>query len=688
MVGETQQIPTQGPVMANLVMLNLPPFDAGTDRWSLYKTRLVYYFTCRKIIKDEERKAIFLASISLPTIELLQSLLMPKQLSDEEVTFDKIVDELDKQYDDAKSALPSVYSFYTCFQKPGQPISDWFTELKERARQCNFSASKWNGKPLERALRDMLVIGTNNRQIRERLIKEDDPDLDTSLKLAKAVETLQKDVADFEKKIRQEHSQESPLDNRCFKCNRLAAESTPIYKLRTNGRDIEYEIDTGAEQSLISTVEWVKIGRPSYEPTDIKLTVYDGRQLPVKDIFSKELGHCTKLKAKIHMKPEATPRFFKPRQVPFALLPAVKEELLHEARVGIIEKMIPQNGQLLLCLCQNQMEKFVFVVTSSKLDFKDTFLQIELDEEILQCSSHLPEGYGSTHQWHSQLRTPKHPQASLERVRQFGFTCNREKCQFFQDQVHYLGYIISKNGKIPHEERVKAIKNFPTPKNVKDVESFLGKLNYYGSFIPDMSTICEPLNMLRRKETKFKWTEICNAAFDKLKLSLAEATMLVHYDPAVPLVLATDASEYGIGAVLLHQYPDKTERPIAHASKTLNPAERGYSQIEKKGLAIVYGVKKFHQYLAARKFILFTDHQPLVSIFHPAKCIPVYTLKRLQRWALTLMSYSFEIIYKPTKKHTNADALSRLPAGPDPTFQDEDSIKLNRINCDYVTRFL
>ena len=192
---------------------------------------------------------------------------------------------------------------------------------------------------------------------------------------------------------------------------------------------------------------------------------------------------------------------------------------------------------------------------------------------------------------------------------------------------------------------------------------------------------------MRRKDKKFDWSNECNEAFIKLKNSLAKATLLVHFDPKIQLVLATDASDFGIGAVLMHRYPDGTEKPIAHASKTLNQAERNYSQIEKEGLSIVYGVKKFHQFLAARKFLLFTDHQPLVTIFHPAKGIPVYTLKRLQRWALTLMPYTFDIQYKPTKKHANADALSRLPSGPDPTFTDEDSLKLNRVISNQINRF-
>jgi hypothetical protein len=135
---------------------------------------------------------------------------------------------------------------------------------------------------------------------------------------------------------------------------------------------------------------------------------------------------------------------------------------------------------------------------------------------------------------------------------------------------------------------------------------------------------------------------------------------------------------YGIGAVLMHRYPDRSEKPIAHASKSLTSAERNYSQIDKESLAIIYGVKKFHQYLIGLRFELVTDHKPLLSIFGPAKGIPVTTTNRLQRWAICLMSYSYTIRYKPTRLHNNADALSRLPVSPDLSFVENDA---QQIKC-------
>ncbi|MFH4977117.1 hypothetical protein AB6A40_003826 [Gnathostoma spinigerum] len=269
----------------------------------------------------------------------------------------------------------------------------------------------------------------------------------------------------------------------------------------------------------------------------------------------------------------------------------------------------------------------------------------------------------------------------LRRVADYGFKCKREKCAFMQNDVTYLGHIIDRTGKRPNPERVAAIKNLPRPRNVTEVEAFLGKVNYYGRFIAELSDKCEPLNRLRRKGAKFKWSQDCQRAFERLKNELAGATVLVHYDPKLPLVLATDASSYGVGAVLMHRYADGSEKPIAHASKTLTAAEKNYGQIDKEGLAIIYGVKKFHQYLAGRQFELVTDHKPLVAIFNPAKGIPQTMENRLQRWALCLSGYRYTIRYKPTTQHSNADALSRLPSGPDATFEDVGAEQIRKIQA-------
>ena len=131
----------------------------------------------------------------------------------------------------------------------------------------------------------------------------------------------------------------------------------------------------------------------------------------------------------------------------------------------------------------------------------------------------------------------------------------------------------------------------------------------------------------------------------------------MHYQNNLPLRLDTDASQYGVGAVISHVFPNGEEKPIAFASRTLNKSERNYAQIETETLSIIFGIKKFHQYLYGRKFLLVTDHKPLVTLLGPKSGIPTLAAARLQRWAILLSAYQYEIEYRSMLKHANA--LSR-----------------------------
>ena len=177
------------------------------------------------------------------------------------------------------------------------------------------------------------------------------------------------------------------------------------------------------------------------------------------------------------------------------------------------------------------------------------------------------------------------------------------------------------------------------------------------------------MNHLLKKETPWEWSTKCQESFTKLKEALTSTTVLTHYDPKVQIALACDAGSTGIGAVIYHVYQDGKEKPIAYASKTLSSAEQNYSQIEKEALSLIFGVKKFHNFLYSQSFKLITDHIPLLTIFGPKKGIPIMAARHLQRWAIILAAYTYEIQYKPTAKHGNADTLSRLPIADDKQFE-------------------
>ena len=255
----------------------------------------------------------------------------------------------------------------------------------------------------------------------------------------------------------------------------------------------------------------------------------------------------------------------------------------------------------------------------------------------------------------------------LDRLEKTGLRARKEKCEFFADSVAYLGHKIDSEGLHPLPDKVEAIQNARVPTNVQELRAYLGLLTYYSRFLPNLSTVLSPLNQLLQKSAKWKWTATEHKAFVSSKELLLSSRLLVHFDPSIKLTLAVDASTYGLGAVLAHKYPNGSERPIGYASRSLSSAEKNYSQIEKEGLACVFGVNKFRSYLLGHSFELVTDHKPLLSLFHQHKATSAQASARIRRWSLTLSAYEYTIVFRGTNQHSNADALSRLPLSTTPT---------------------
>ncbi|KRY52595.1 Transposon Tf2-9 polyprotein [Trichinella britovi] len=249
----------------------------------------------------------------------------------------------------------------------------------------------------------------------------------------------------------------------------------------------------------------------------------------------------------------------------------------------------------------------------------------------------------------------------LKRFYDAGLRLNAEKCKFCLRRIKFLGFDIDASGIHPSKQKVAAIHNTPQPRNKKELQTFLGLLNFYHSFLRNKATVAEPLHRLLDKETKWKWTKTHKKAFNKTKQLLSSDCVLTHYDVKKPLVLICDASPVGNGAVLCHQMPNGKEAPIAFYSRTLTSTERNYAQIDKEALAIIASVKKFHDYLYGRSFRIITDHKPLLGIFAPNKETPYILSPRMLRWTVMLGAYVYDICYRPGKLIANADILSRLP---------------------------
>ena len=252
-------------------------------------------------------------------------------------------------------------------------------------------------------------------------------------------------------------------------------------------------------------------------------------------------------------------------------------------------------------------------------------------------------------------------EAVFKKLNGAGLKLKSSKCVFLVDEIKYLGYILSKDGIKADPGKIEAILGISKPSNVTELRSFLGFVNFYGKFIKNLSDKLYPLYDLLKKDKQWHWTDDCQKAFFRIKKILISTEILAHYDPTKPLFLTCDASARGVGGVLSQRGADGgVERPVAYVSRTLTDAEKNYSQIHREALAIVFCVTKFHQYLYGRRFVLRTDHKPLVSIFGPDKGIPTMVASRMTRWAIILSSYSYDIEYVRTDQN-GADGLSRLP---------------------------
>ena len=245
----------------------------------------------------------------------------------------------------------------------------------------------------------------------------------------------------------------------------------------------------------------------------------------------------------------------------------------------------------------------------------------------------------------------------LQLLQSNGLAVAPEKCEWHASKVEFLGYIISAEGVSMAEDKVQTLLEWAPPTNVTAVQSFLGFANFYRRFIEGFSKVCKPLTDLTKKGIRWQWTEEAQNAFDTLKRRFTTAPILRHFDPALPTVMETDASDFAIGAVLSQQVEGRLH-PVAFHSRKMDKAEINYEIHDKEMLAVVSGFKEWRRYLEGARFqiIVFTDHKNL-EYFATTKVLN----RRQARWAQELAGYDFKIVYRPGTQNGKPDALSRRP---------------------------
>ena len=338
------------------------------------------------------------------------------------------------------------------------------------------------------------------------------------------------------------------------------------------------------------------------------------------------------------------------------------------------------------------MSRFAGAKIFSKMDASQGFYQLKLDKESsLKCTFNtpfgryrylrLPFGISSapevySHAMRMMFEGMSNVDTSMDDIIVWGKTkqehdsallkvlevaqknnlkLNRQKCEFGVSELTFLGDILSSDGIKPDPIKVAAINNMEKPSDKQGVQRFLGMVTYLAKWIPDLSTVTNPLRQLLIEKNEWQWGPEQDKAWESLKNLISSPPVLQFYDPQKPIKLSSDASKNGLGAVIMQLHDDEW-KPVAYAARAMLDAETRYAQIEKELLSIVFACERFHQFIYGTSVQAETDHKPLVTLFtKPLNMCPL----RVQRMLLRLQKYDLNVFYTPGKYLLTADTLSR-----------------------------
>ena len=346
---------------------------------------------------------------------------------------------------------------------------------------------------------------------------------------------------------------------------------------------------------------------------------------------------------------------------------SVQDSLTQMAGAKIFSKLDANSGFWQIPLDEESKLLTTFITPFGRFKFNRLPFGISSAPEIFQrAMSVIIEGlegvichmddiliFGSSTQEHDNR-----VRAVMERIKKSGMTLNN-KCEFSQTEIKFLGHLISAEGIKADPKKIEAVIEFPKPKNVTELQRFLGMVNHLGKFIPSLADTTKALRELLKKGNEWRWDSCQDKSMEIIKSMLSSAPVLTHYNPELKTIISADASRQGLGAVLMQVQQDGQRGVVAYASRSLIDAEQRYAVIELEALASTWACEQFKDFVLGMSFTLETDHKPLVSLLgsQDLSKMPV----RVQRFKLRLMRFTYEIEYVPGKQQITADALSRSP---------------------------
>ncbi|UYV63472.1 K02A2.6-like, partial [Cordylochernes scorpioides] len=621
-------------------------FRPGEESFEIFVQMFEAAFEANAL-EEGKRMPIFVSLLDSEMLKLGNDLFFPSTMKEQ--PYERLIQRIKLHLAPRRKVISQRCRFLKRIQLENESISEYLRKLRHLAMDCTF------GEMLEVMLRDRFVAGIKSESLQKKLLQEDDDvTLDRVFSIAVSFELAEQNAKELQnglvakmdivpggnrKNEARRGWQHGPRMQRreticfrcgeknshlapacphktksCFKCKRIGhlsrARSLP-FSLK---KKVETEIDCMVNEGILQPIEYANWAAPivpvlkkdrslricgDFRCTANKAIELDKYPLPsIGEIFSKLSGNT------VFSSLDLSRAYLQVR-----LSEEAKRVVNINTTKGLFAfKRLPYGVAVAPNKFQREMDN-LFADMSGVACYIDDILVA-----------------GKDHRDHEQKL-----ELIFKRLQEKGLRLNKDKCKFAVNAVEYLGFKIDKKGLHPISSKIEAVVEAPEPTNVSQLRSFIGLLMYYSRFIRNIADILAPFYQLLKKNSKWNWTSEHRILFAKCKALLTNESVLAHYDATRELVLACDASSYGLGVVLSHRNDRKEETPIAFASRTLTEAERRYSQLEKEALSIIFGCEKFRQYLLGREFVLITDNRPLMHIFSPQKPIPICAASRVKR---------------------------------------------------------
>ncbi|CAG4976944.1 unnamed protein product [Colias eurytheme] len=677
------------------------------ENWRDWKKCFDWYLIAsgRENAPGREKCALFLHSIGKCGREIYEELDFQ---SSEINKYDVLCLKFQERLDPKKNINYERHLFFECYQNADESFECYFARLKIQSKVCSF------GQLRDSLILTQLIRGIRDAQLRERLLRKKDLELNDAESWCRAAEAACHQAGRVD-------APAPPANKIVIDTQIPGSSSSCMNEVRSArsmvGRDVEVEAVSSRGARARASGGWHGPAWPARPQRALAAPQHQDFFVQYKSVF-EGIGELPGFH-RIIVDERVPPVVRSARKIPIKLRPKLKEELNRLQQLNIIMPVSEPtdwvsnivlvekpDGKLRICLdpkflneaikrCHFQLPTLDEIIANlsganyfSVLDASKGFYMLKLDYDSSKLCTfatpfgryrflRLPFGISSACEvFHSVMhrlfacegvetyvddvlvygKTKEEHDERLHKVLQCavanGVRFNRDKCKFGVREVKFLGHIFNSNGIKPDPDRIRVIRDMSIPVNRKELERFLGMSNYVSRFIPNYAKLVEPLRSLLKNNVQFDWHEIHTKAYNKIKTSLMNAPSLRFYDPNKQVTVSVDASAFGLGACLLQE-----GRPVAFAARALTPAESRWAQIEKEMLAIVYGCSKFHQFVYGHtNVIVESDHKPLESIFKkPLNDIPI----RLQRLLLKLQRYSLNVCYVPGKLMFIADTLSR-----------------------------